>query len=290
MKYFNKRTVGFTLTWLALTALLICFHFWANSPLISKTPTGTDSFLYFIQSADIFNGKVLYRDIFAGKGPLFLFLFAGLNYFMPWSLFSTTILISICLLGLFLLSYKIARLFLNPYPSFLVSFFPILLLRFIAQWCPETEFFCSPLILLSIYAICKLFLDNSLLTQRQQFLWGAISGMSFAVVFWMKYQLIGLWMGLIFTLIILLVLKRIRFKQFLSIFLSHLTGFSIPTVGVFAYFMLNGATGDLIQTYFFSRYTYESEVENVNSVATLTDPPPPHPPPLSPRKAPLQQR
>jgi hypothetical protein len=274
MKYFNKTTIGFTLTWLALSVLLICFYFWAISPLISNSPVSTDTFLYYFESADIINGKVPYRDIYENKGPLFLFLFAGLNYFMPWSLFSTTILISICLLGLFLLSYKIARLFLRPYPSFLVSFFPIILLRFINEWWPGTEYFCSPLILLSIYAVCKLFSDNSLLTQRQQFLWGAISGASFGITFWTKYQLIGLWVGLIFTLVLLLILHKISLRKFVSLFLSHLTGFSIPTFGILIYFGIHGAIGDLIQTYFFSRYTFGPQVEHVNSVATLTAPPP----------------
>jgi hypothetical protein len=192
----------------------------------------------------------------------------------PWSLLSAVLLIGICCLGLFLFSYKIARLFLNPYTSFLVSLFPILLLRFINQWWPETEFFSSGFILLSIYAVCKLFMDNLQLTQRQQCFWGGISGLSFAIVFWMKYQLVGLWIGLIFTLILLLVLRKITVKKFFSLFLSHLTGFCIPTVGILIYFGIHGAIGDLFYCYFFSRYNFGSSIESsapIDNASSLSE-------------------
>jgi hypothetical protein len=212
--------------------------------------------------AGVTEGQVPYKDIYENKGPAWIFLFAFFQLLSPYASIGYASIIFLTILLTFYLSYKIARLFLSSNQSFATSFWVIILFRFARQNYAETEYFSIVPTLLCLYIIIKFIIQNSnhnssnlekiSRTNIALFLTNGI-GLSFC--FWMKYQLIGIWVGTLLSLIAFSIMRKIRWTISLKIILLHFIGFMTPTALMFTYFSYHKALGDLISTYFFSRFS-----------------------------------
>lgn len=103
-----------------------------------------------------------------------------------------------------------------------------------------------PLILGLVYFTLK-FMNNDYQASLSNVF---VQGILFGLVFWMKYTLIGAWIGLGIVTTIILIKKK-RFKNLLKYIGMALGGFLLTSIPWIIYFGVNHALGDLWQTYFY---------------------------------------
>ncbi|MEI8200077.1 MAG: hypothetical protein WCG21_08445 [Eubacteriales bacterium] len=109
----------------AALLLLFCTP---NSPLF-PTQDWVDPNVYMDVGRALNTGRVLYRDVFDHKGPLFLMIFAVLAPVSKNSLLGLYFLQTACLGTSLVFLYRTGRLFLSNTASFLICiFFPVFLL------------------------------------------------------------------------------------------------------------------------------------------------------------------
>jgi hypothetical protein len=257
------RNLQYIVGWLGITTIFFLFHFWLFSPLIVNS-AGGDYPIFLDYGAGMLEGQIPYKDFYENKGPIWTLLFAFLQILTPWSYLSSVILAFVVILSCLGLSYKIARIFLTKNQAWCVSLWVIILFRFVKQNSPDTEFFSIPLILLCLYVFVT-WLQNPQKVKQLNFKF-LLNGICFSLAFWIKYQLIGIWLAALFIVIILMFIKCINPIAGLQIIGIHLVGFTIPTLLVLLYFGINHGINDLFQTYFFSRFGIAANTSNETSI------------------------
>src|SRR5665647_3504232 len=109
----------------AALLLLLCTP---NSPLFS-TQSWVDPNVYMDVGRALNEGRVLYRDVFDHKGPLFLMIFAVLAPVSKYTLTGLYLLQTVCLGTSLVFLFKTSRLYLSRTASlFICAVFPYFLL------------------------------------------------------------------------------------------------------------------------------------------------------------------
>jgi hypothetical protein len=236
--------------WSICSFALLLFHFWDVSPIISNY-TYSETPIFAAYGESILNGQIPYQDFYENKGPVWIFLHTFFQFLSPYSFLALGVILFLLLITAFYLSFKIGRIFLSDHQALILSLWVIVYLRLIRQNTPETELFATIPILFCLLFFLKLLTGG---LQNIRPLTCFFNGVLFALVFWMKYQLIGIWAGAFVTIAILLMSKKISLQKFLNLTGFHLLGFLTPSALILIYFWLHNALPDLIYCYFASRY------------------------------------
>jgi hypothetical protein len=235
--------------WTFLCVFLWLFYFYEFSPIIARSP-GTDYPIFLLNGDAILNGQIPYLNIYDNKGPVWFFFFMILQLISPWSFISSVFWIFFHNLIIFYLCYKISRVFLSKQLSIIASFAPLIILQFSRLVSPNVEYLSIPYILFCLYVFAQL-LTRPKSSMRKQYV---INGVCFAIIFWSKYQLVGVWLGAFFAMITLLIIKKVDKPVFKKIVFNHFLGFTVPTCLIFVYFIANNALYEMLNNYFFSRF------------------------------------
>lgn len=230
------------------------------------TVFSTSSFLYpfngwvdvntiFTVGKSIFHGFVPYRDLIDQKGFI-LYLIFGLASLVSYTSFIGLYLIEIISCFFFLLlSCKILQLFNDRSGLYIL---PIMGLVIYGSYCfclgGSAEELCLPMLSLQLYICLKTFLQNRCFTECESF----ILGISVSYIFWIKYTMVGLFVGLA-TYYVWFSVRRQYFKKMVKAILFFILGLMPITSIVFIYFAANHALDDMCQVYIYQNiFQYHS--------------------------------
>ena len=211
----------------------------------------------FSVGKSFWNGLLVYRDLFEHKGPLMYAITALAALISPSSQHGIWVMEVIAVL-LFLIYAKRTVELVNPKSSsILLPLITWIMYHSAAFAAGTAEEFCLPLIMMGLFWSLKAMKERRIPNRRESFL----LGLSFAVVFWIKYSMIGFYVGVFVTCLAVTIRDR-SWKQLFQAIVSVILGFLIITLPIVLFFYFNGALQDLFQVYFFA---------NVNDYANRLD-------------------
>ncbi len=219
-----------------------------------------DSNCFFTVGKAMFNGKVVYRDIYEQKGILLYFIH-GLGYLISNTTFLGVFIFEVVSFAFFLyIAYLIARLYTNY--AFSLAILPVIswsvLTSVSLRQGDSAEEFCLPYILFAVYALLKNLRDgdrSGIPDNRTVFLMGVCA----ACILWIKYTMLGIYIGYVLTAVILCIIDK-DIKKLLSAALSFILGALAVSLPFLIYFAVNGALDDLFVTYFYNNmFLYTDE-------------------------------
>lgn len=217
-----------------------------------------DTNVSFTMGKGFVNRQVLYRDIFDHRGP-YLYLVYGLAYLISNTTFLGLFIIEVFSLSIFLFySFKIMQLFIDR--NYAIIALPLLagsvvnLKGFVHGGSPEE--FGIPLLAISLFFLIKYY--KQVTPNPAPYHWMLINGFVAGLVFWLKFSLIGFWIGWLGAMLIGILLKKelIRGLKSSLIFLS---GIFMATLPWFIYFVLHDSIHILINSYFIINITSYAE-------------------------------
>ena len=209
-----------------------------------------DSNCYFTVGKAMMNGRVVYRDIYEQKG-IFLYFIHGLGYLISNTTFIGVYFFEVAAHTAFLyFVYKSARLYVNYLLSLIIL--PILshsiLTAVSLRQGDSAEEFCLPFVMYAIYALLKSLRSgerSGIPDNRTVFFMGICA----AAVMWIKFTLLGVFIGYIIYALILCIIDR-DMKKLLRAAISFASGAILASIPVVMYFGFNGALSDLFEVYF----------------------------------------
>lgn len=227
-----------------------------------------DSNSFFTMGKGMVNGKILYKDLFEQKGPL-LYLIHAIAYIISNKTFIGVYIFEIISFAVFLYySAKIMSLFVRKIHALwglpLLSF--TILSSYVFLKGDSAEEFCLPLLAFGLYHFLNYFKNiypNKMSTKTL-----IVNGIIAGCVLWIKYSLLGFWLGFAGFMCIGLILNK-KVKDAFITGGYFLLGMIISSIPWLIYFGVNGALYDLINVYFIVNITaYSSDKTIINRIVT----------------------
>src|SRR5699024_10602220 len=202
-----------------------------------------DSNCFFTMGKALMNGRVLYRDIYEQKGPLLYFVH-GLAYLFSNDSFIGVYIIEALSFSLFLFfSIKSAELYLKRY-DLLLLMAPILSFMILTSKSfshgDSVEELSLVFVIYGLYSVLNSIKKGKSLQKKE----ALFNGIGAASMLWMKYTLVGFYIGLIIVILFMYISKK-EFKELFTIIQYFLLGFFIITIPIFIYFLINDSLEDL---------------------------------------------
>lgn len=227
--------------------------------LVSISLLSTSSFLYpfniwndsncfFTVGKSVLSGLVPYRDLFEQKGPLLYFIHTLAALISYKTFFGVYILEVIAAYVFLLFSYKTMCLYVDKKVIYLL---PILSFAIYSSnsflFGDSAEEFCLPLLMYGLYVSLKSIKNKENIPFKEALFIGITSGM----VLWIKYTMLGFYIGWIILPAILLIFRK-DIKELFKLVSAIALGVAIPSVFVLAYFAINDSLSDLFTVYFYN--------------------------------------
>ncbi len=220
-----------------------------------------DVHCFFTMGRSILDGLVPYRDLYEQKGPVLYFLYSFASLISSNS-FVGVFILEIATFGLFLFfSGCLAKLYLGRSGlvyviiAVLAALIPVSPAFSHGSSCEET---CLFMLAYSLYSVAHALHEKRPLTFWEAF-W---NGVCAAAVLYIKFTILGFYMGLALFVIIWYLTKPSHLKSLLPTIGAFLLGVAALSLPVFAYFFLNGAVNDFITVYFYNNlFLYPAEIE-----------------------------
>ncbi len=236
--------LGFSLL-VAVVLLLVCSK---SSPLYPMNDW-VDADCIFTVGKAIGEGLVPYKDLFDHKGPFLYFIFFFASLISKSSFIGLWIFEIISVTGFLYFSMQSAKLFIkNKWVYY--TLMPIVALicltaKTFAHGGSTEELALLPLSY-SVYYFLKMIRGDKVKTYEHVLL-----GVSLGSVFWMKFTMVGFYIGAYITLICYRFYKKEN-EALVKDILLNIAGFMCLTLPIFVYFIVNGALGDLFKIYFYN--------------------------------------
>ena len=256
------QDAGYTLSkknyvFLLMTAALIITICSKSSPLYLLNDW-VDANCFFTVGKSMLHGKVLYRDIFEHKG-FYLYALHALGYLISNTSFFGVYLLEIAAAFAFLVyACKIALLFCSD--ADVIYLTPVLAAFIYGTYAfshgDSAEEFCLPLLAYALWVGLKALRNNETPTNKEFLLIGVTSG----CVLWIKYTMLGFYLGWFIVPAYLMVRSR-AWKKLAASVAAIALGVGAATLPVIVYFLANGALHDLWQVYFYDNMFVYSSVE-----------------------------
>jgi len=223
-----------------------------------------DADCFFTVGKSIMNGMVMYRDIYEQKGPL-LYLMHGVAYLISKNTFLGVYFFEVLACFAFLcICYHTAMLFTKRYAIHSVCITAAFTYSSVSFCSGDSaEEFCLPFLAYALYAGLKALRtgDGIYYTRRVYFTIGITS----ACVLWVKYTMLGFYIGWFLVPAFLLIKKR-NWKQLATAILCICAGVLFVSLPVLLYFKINGAVDSLMQVYFYDNIFKYVPEENVSGL------------------------
>lgn len=242
----------------AAVTLAICSK---SSPLYPMNDW-VDVHCFLTLGKGMLHGLVPYVDLYEQKGPVLYFIYAIVAMFSQNSFFGQYLL-EIITFGLFLFfSGKIAKLYLGEswaiYPTISILAAAVAATQAFAHG-GSVEQLCLFTFTYGLYTVLDASKHARGLTSREALINGIFAGM----VFWIKYSMLGFYIGLAVFVLIWYAIWIRDGKQLMMVIGQFLLGVLIVTIPVFLYFLMTNALDDLFTAYFYNNiFLYPNETED----------------------------
>lgn len=248
------------LGWSMLLSVLLIGLASKSSPLYPLNDW-VDVNCFFTMGRGVLDGIVPYRDLYEQKGPLLYFVYAVISLFSRDSFFGVYLLEALTF-GLFLyFSGKLAQLYLEE-SKVVYLLVAVLGTALVNSWSfthgGSVEQLSLFMLIYGMYSVLKALKENRGLSFREAF----TNGIFAATALWVKYTILGFYLGLaLFVLIWYLTDATLR-KQLLLTIGQFLLGITAISAVVLVYFVYHGALNDLFTVYFYNNiFLYAEKVE-----------------------------
>ncbi len=237
--------------------LLVCSK---SSPLYPMNDW-VDVHCFFTVGKSMLHGIVPYAELYEQKGPVLYFLYAIAALISDKSFFGVYLL-EVVSFGLFLyFSGKIAEIYLGK-TKLLYAIIAVL-----AAMIPISRAFshgggaeelCLFMLAYSLYSVLRALHEKRTLTFKEGFL----NGIFAAAVLYIKFTIVGFYLGLALFVIIWYLSDHFQWKPLLDTVANVIFGALALSVVVFGYFLIHGAADDLIRVYFYNNlFLYPQETD-----------------------------
>lgn len=272
--YFVKE-VEFTCTETKLTKLEIIYFVLISALILSICSTTSpfyafhawdDSNCFFTVGKSVLHGKTIYKDIYEQKGPLLYFIHTAAYLISRDSFFGIWIFQIITATTFLIFSYKSILLFASYEVKENLKFYlPIILAIIFSSNSfvigDSAEEFSMGLLIYPLYVSLKNLKAKTEFKGQELFFSGICAG----CVFWIKYSLVGFFIGWIIVPI-WFYLKRKNFKGIFTSVSFVWGGVFTVSLPILIYFFTNNAIADLFQVYFFDNIFLYTKHENVHII------------------------
>jgi len=231
----------------------------------NRINTGTDSSVFLYIGKAMYNGSIPYRDLFDHKGIILYFIeylgclvgfgnIGGIWFVELINMFVTTMLF-----------YLIAKLITN---SKIISYITVyIILKFCSlqffQGDNLVEEYALPWISLSLYFVVKFFVTKEYKNRSI-----IAIGISFAVVFLLRVNMVGLWAALLFSVMICFI-KSKEYSQLIKCGILFVLGCLIVFVPVLIYLLCTDSLKDMIEYYFVFNFQYTNSHSKLGAFTLL---------------------
>ena len=247
----NRLKERYIIVFIALTAFLTLFLNSKCSPLYPFNDW-VDPNTMFTVGKGVLKGYVPYRDLYDQKGPLLYFI-QTLGALISYDTFIGIWLIELVFCFFFLYhAYKTAALFFEKKCFIIIPFLAAAVYSPYAFRTGDTaEEFALPLLAYALLTGFQSIKEDRIPTIKEF----AIIGLTSGAIFWMKYSMLGFYMGWI----IFFLYQAIHQKKVLELIkgcgvvLFCIIMWAIP---IFLYFLNNRAVNFMLDGYFFDNFKY----------------------------------
>lgn len=238
--------------YLFIGLVIVAMLFVTESSPIFATNQWDDTNVSFTMGRAWIQNDWPYKALFEQRGPVFYILYAIAALISRTSFVGLFIVELTAAIASYIFLVKLATAAkFGEYTRFLVAFFALSLIygSNVFGYGGSPEELTAPLIIAFIYfSFC--YLQQETLPPRRVMV---INGVLFGLVFWMKFTLIGIFIGYYFFYgLYLLVKAPAKFRRLAKF---SLMGFAIPAIIVTLLFALGGAVGSLYHVYIFQNLT-----------------------------------
>jgi hypothetical protein len=235
------------------TAFLLCF--WSYMSPFYHSNEEMDVNVYFTIGKSIFQGKVLYTDLFDHKGPVVYFIY-GLGALISSHSFWGVFLLEILAWSLMIFAiYRTAKFYLNIGFAYLTALlFPFFLSFFMKAGGTPEEFILA-FECISLYFFVSYFKEKDATIHKPHVM--LIHGAMFSLVFFCKFNLALFWFFPISGVFLNLLLKK-KFRNFAWNLLAFLSGILLVALPIFIYLSINHAFDEFYALYFESNRKYSA--------------------------------
>ena len=221
-----------------------------------------DSQCFYTVGKAIAHGQVLYQDIFDQKGPVLYFLYA-LTYRLFPDTYIGVYLLEMLSFGAFLyFAAKCMRLYVDK-PVIVYGMVPLLAFLITTSnafvhggSAEELSLFCYAY---TLYSFLRMYRQDAFRRSH-----AFCNGVCLAFVFWIKYTMIGLQVGVILAMLVFLFAKR-RFREIPRMLLYGFLGFLAMSLPVLIYFAVHRAGSALWDGYFYHNLFLYTDASDAGS-------------------------
>jgi len=265
----NKRFESIIKFLICTLISFICITFTSRNSFLFSFQDSRDIQIFLTTARGILDGDVLYRDVFEVKGP-YLYLIYVLGIVLGRGSLIGVYFIEVILFSVYMyLSYKIASLFIENVP---VCFLITAITGFLSTTTlkmdggGQVEELLLPVFSWIIYVAIKYFKETY--PKRIPASKVLLVSICFTIIFWMKYTLIGLVLGLILYLIIIQIRDKTiqNIPYYAGLFV---VGMILGTLPIAVYFTYHNAWDSLWDAYFYKLlFEYKAPDDNHYNVGT----------------------
>lgn len=231
---------------LLLVATFVIVTLSTTCSFLYKYHSWGDSNIFFTIGKSMLSGMMPYRDLFDQKGPIVFMMHALAALISYKSFFGVYILQLVNCFVFMLFAYKTNCLLFKKNNYLNTILFTVLVYTSVAYSIGDSvEEFSLAIIMYAIYVAVKHSLNNTI-PSRFEFI---MIGITSALIFWMKYTIIGFYLGWI----IVPIYKEVKSKNLkrLIINIGYIAlGVIITTVPIFVLFGINGCLDIMLKSYF----------------------------------------
>ena len=248
----------------ATAVLMIC----SKSSFLYPMNDWVDVHCFLTMGDGLLHGQIPYVDLYEQKGPVLYFIYALASIFSQKSFFGV-FLLEVVTFGLFLhYSGKIATLYLGE--SRLVYLVQIALgvitcTPYTFRHGGSVEEISLFFFAYGLYTVLRSVHENRALSFREALVNGVLAGCAF----WIKYTMMGFYLGLALFVLIWYLGWVQNGKKLLQTIGRFLLGFAAVSAVVILFFLAVGGLEDLYTAYFYNNiflYPNESELSKLAQI------------------------
>jgi hypothetical protein len=248
----------------AFATITIC----SKSSFLYPLNDWVDSNCFFTVGKSMFNGLVVYRDLWEQKGPLLYFLH-GIAWLISHNTFFGVYLLEITAAFFFLYySYKTMRLYCEKTCIVLIPVVACIVYSSTTFGPGDSaEELCLPLFAYGIWLVLRALEQNMDLSDAECWSVGVTAG----CVFWTKFTLVGFYIGW-FIVPACLLLKNRRFKKLWRMILEIAGGVLLATLPFVVYFGVNHAIRDWLEVYLYDNlFLYQTGTQGSTTLRLISN-------------------